>query len=332
MEEKQNIAESEPEKKWYHNLTNARFHQSILMISVITAFLTLPVFIIVYRYVPKIELPFGDGFRLDHILTFLIIFSLVFVFVRTFRLYIYIIAIIGLIGMTFTNFTGIYTLEDLFYDYKELLFDLSQETVKTKNEKVSPDIEIELELRESIDYTNPMVREYAVNSAVKNFKEQESLASNYKLIQYFSIFKEIVNSWEYVNDPSGEDYYSKASETIRLLQSDGKFKGDCDDYSILMAACIKAVGGEIRLVRATIVTKSGEEVGHLYPEVKVGTEQDMKEINYLIKTILFPEEASGKDLHYYLDPKGYIWLNFDYNDHYPGGRYQSEIRNSTIRV
>ncbi|MCB0478409.1 MAG: hypothetical protein KDC84_09615 [Crocinitomicaceae bacterium] len=332
MEESNNIPEAEPPKKWYHNLTNARFHQSILMISLITAFITLPVFIIVYRYVPKLELPIGDGFRLDHILTFILIFSLVFIFVRTFRFYIYIIAIIGLIGMTFTNFTGMYTMGDLVHDYKELLFDLSKETVKSKGENVSPDVEIELELREAIDYTNPVVREYAVNNAVKNFKDQEGLASNYKLIQYFSVFKEIVNGWEYVNDPSGEDYYSKASETINLLQADGKFKGDCDDYSILMAACIKAIGGEVRLVRATIKSDNGEEVGHLYPEVKVGTEKDMKEINYLIKTVLFPSEASGKELHYYLDPKGYIWLNFDYNDFYPGGRYQTEIRNSTIRI
>jgi hypothetical protein len=278
------------------------------------------------------ELPIGEGFRLDHILTFLLLFSLIFLFVRTFRLYIYIIAIIGLVGMTITNFSGVYTLNNLADDYKELLFDLSKDTMDKKKNEVSSDISIELELREAIDYTNPTVREYAVNSAVKNFKEQENLASNYKLIQYFSIFKEVVNIWEYVNDPSGEDYYSKASETIGLLKSDGKFKGDCDDYSILIASCIKAIGGEVRLVRTTIVSENGEEVGHLYPEVKIGTEADIKEINYLIKTILFPNESDGKDINYYLDAKGYIWLNFDYNDRYPGGRYQSEIRNSSIRV
>ncbi len=332
MEEQKNIEENKEDKKWYQKLTNARFHQSILMISLITAFITLPVFIVVYRFVPKMEIPLGDGIRLDHILTFMLVFAAIFVFVRTFRLYIYIIAIIGLIGMTFTNFSGIYTMNDLVDDYKELLFDLSKETVAKKGDKISPDDEMELELREAIDYNNPIVREYAVNSAVKNFKEQENLASNYKLIQYFSIFKEVVNIWEYVNDPSGEDYYSKASETINLLKSDGKFKGDCDDYSILMAACIKAVGGEVRLVRATITDSNGEEIGHLYPEVKVGTEKDMKEISYLIKTVLFPKEASSKELNYYLDPKGYIWLNFDYNDLYPGGRYQSEVRNSTIRI
>lgn len=332
MEEDENIENRNQEKKWYHNLANARFHQSVLMVSIISAFITLPLFIIVYRFVPEVVLPIGNGFKLDHILTFVFVFSFVFIFVRTFRLYIYIIAIVGLIAMTVTNFSGVYTMEDLVDDYKELLFDLSKQTVSKKNKDLGPDIEIELELREAIDYNNSTVREYAVNNAVKNFKEQENLASNYKLIQYFSIFKEIVNSWEYVNDPSGEDYYSKASETINLLKADGKFKGDCDDYSILVAACIKAIGGEVRLVRATIVDEDGSEIGHLYPEVKVGTEEEVKEINYLIKTVLFPKEAKGKDLHYYLDAKGYIWLNFDYNDLYPGGRYQTEIRNSTIRI
>ena len=323
--------EQEKEEKKPNKFLNARFHQSILMVSVITAFITLPVFIVLYKYVPKIELPIGDGFRLDHILTFLFIFTLVYVFVRTFRLYIYIIAIIGLIIMTITNFSGIYTLNDLVDDYKELLFNLSQDTIERKKEDLSPDITIELELREAIDYTNPKVRDYAVNVAVKHFKNMESLASNYKLIQYFSVFKEVVNSWDYVNDPSGEDYYSKASQTIDLLKSDGRFKGDCDDYSILIAACIKAIGGEVRLVRTTIQGENGE-VGHLYPEVKVGTEDDIKEINYLIKQILFPNESKNKKINYYLDVKGYIWLNFDYNDRYPGGRYQSDIRNSTIRI
>lgn len=331
MEQEESKGNNKTTGLW-NKLGNARFHQSILMVSLITAFITLPVFIIVYRFVPSIVLPIGEGFKLDHILTFLLVFSLIFVFVRTFRLYIYIIAVIGLIGMTITNFSGVYTLNNLVEDYKELLFDLSKDTVAKKNNELSPDLQIELELRGAIDYSNPIVREYAVNSAVKNFKEQEGLASNYKLVQYFSIFKEVVNIWEYVNDPSGEDYYSKASETINLLKADGKLKGDCDDYSILMAACIKAVGGEVRLVRATIRSKNGSEVGHLYPEVKIGTEEDMKEITYLIKTVLFPKEALGKELNYYLDPKGYIWLNFDYNDLFPGGRYQTEIRNSTIRI
>lgn len=332
MKEEKKSENIESTKGWKQKIVNPRFHQSILMVSLITALITLPVFIIVYRFVPSIILPIGDGFKLDHILTFSLVFSLIFIFVRTFRLYVYIIAISGLIVMTITNFSGIYTMNDLFYDYKTLLFDLSHDTVAKKSGDLSPDIEIELQLREAIDYNQPEVREFAVNSAVKNFKDQESLASNYKLIQYFSVFKEIVSAWDYVSDPEGEDYYSKASETIHLLQSDGKFKGDCDDYSILMAASIKAIGGEVRLVRTTIVGTDGSEVGHLFPEVKVGTEGQIKEISYLIKTVLFSKEAGEKKLNYYLDNKGYIWLNFDYNDKYPGGRYQSEIRNSTIRI
>ena len=47
---------------------------------------------------------------------------------------------------------------------------------------------------------------------------------------------------------------------------------------------------------------------------------------------LFVEETKDKTIHYYQDPKGFVWLNFDYNDAYPGNRYQSDIRESEIEI
>jgi hypothetical protein len=51
-----------------------------------------------------------------------------------------------------------------------------------------------------------------------------------------------------------------------------------------------------------------------------------------MKTVLFPNEIGDKPIRYYQDSKGYIWINFDYNDDYPGGRYQSDVRESEMKV
>ena len=151
-------------------------------------------------------------------------------------------------------------------------------------------------------------------------------------VPYFSIFKEVHSKWNYVYDPLSEEYYSKASETLTQLDFDDSFKGDCDDHSIMMAACIKAVGGEVRLVRTKVTLSDGREVGHLYPEVKFGNTKDLENVVYLIKNVFFVEETKDKTIHYYQDPKGFIWLNFDYNDKYPGNKYQSDIRESEIEI
>jgi hypothetical protein len=86
------------------------------------------------------------------------------------------------------------------------------------------------------------------------------------------------------------------------------------------------------LVRTTVIQSNGDEIGHLYPEVKFGNSDDLETVVYLIKNIYFPNEAKGRPINYYEDSKGFIWINFDYNDKFPGGKYQSEIRESEIIV
>ena len=75
------------------------------------------------------------------------------------------------------------------------------------------------------------------------------------LIQSFSIFKEINSNWNYVNDPDDKEYFAKASETVNLMA------GDCDDHTVFMTACIKAIGGKTRMILTT---------GHIYPEIYIG--------------------------------------------------------------
>jgi len=91
--------------------------------------------------------------------------------------------------------------------------------------------------------------------------------------------------------------------------------GDCDDHSILMAACIQSIGGVPRLIHTE---------GHIYPEMLIGNKADLETVNFLIKKVLFPRESNGKTLHYHINERGKIWLNLDYTAKYPGGPFMKK--------
>lgn len=305
---------------------------TIVILGLVSALLTMPLFMLLYKYFPPIEISISDHIlRLDHILLFLAIFFATFFLLKKLRVVVYISLIAGLVLLTITNFAGIYTVDNLYHDYAQFLYDLSSNSLRQTFSSQDTKFKREKELREAIDYTNKEVRNYAVSIAVKHFDDQAYLSTNKKWVQFFSVFKEVYGHWKYVFDPMGEEYYSKASETLGQLQYDDNFKGDCDDYSIMMAACIKAIGGEVKLIR-TVVESNGARTGHMYPEVKFGDVKDLETVVYLIKNVFFIEESRGKSIFYYEDNKGFIWLNFDYNDAYPGGKFQSNVRESEILI
>ncbi|MCB9222666.1 MAG: transglutaminase family protein [Crocinitomicaceae bacterium] len=309
------------------------FGYSILLLGAVSAVLTMPLFIFLYKFVPRIQFHVGDHMvKLDYILLFLSIFFLTYYLLKKFRVFVVIVVLSGIVVITITNFTNIYTLGDLKDDYYSFLFELSGDSFEENFVLEEGKFKKEMELRQAIDYTNPDLRNYAASIAIKHFEEKSHFSDNRKWVQFFSVFKEVNGKWKYVYDPANEDYYSKASETLKQLQYDDMFKGDCDDYSIMMAACIKAIGGEVRLVRTTVKQPNGKEIGHLYPEVKFGSTDDLETVVYLIKNIFFHKESAGKAINYFEDNKGFIWLNFDYNDDFPGGKYQSEIRESEIVI
>lgn len=322
------------DKKWYHRfITHKDEATSGFLIALLTAIISLPIFIVVYGYMPEIPVPFSDGARMDHFLTFVIVFVLVYILVKKLRILVYGLCILGLAVLTYTNFTNRYGLRDLYHDYATLLYGL-----QANNENIEFDELIDVPfhrraaLEEAVDYDHKMVIQTARNFATTNFKDYEYRNRHRKLVQFFSIFKEVYDRWDYVYDPNGEDYYSMTSETLEQLEYDDRLKGDCDDYSICMAGLIKAVGGEVRLVRTTVALSDSVEIGHLYPEVKIGTSKDLETAIYLIKADLFYKESKGESVFYYKDTDGYIWLNFDYNDLYPGGRYQSKVRESVLAL
>jgi hypothetical protein len=302
--------------------------QKLLVTGIITAILAFPPFLVIYHYVPAMRVA---GIRVDHFLIYFILFALLFFVVKKYRTIFYGIFLTGLVVITITTLAGGYSIQKLYQDYKTLLYNIQTGSVQFKFNKKNNKFANEDRLRNAIDYQSSEVRSFAVNIAVMHFEDYANSEQRIS-IQAFSVFKEIRRRWMYVHDPAFEDYYAKASESVQVMQYDNRFKGDCDDYSILMAACIKSIGGQVRIVRTVIQNDDGTETGHMYPEVKIGDIKDLERLSYLIKEELFPLESKNKDLFYHMDTDGSVWLNFDYNDHYPGGKYQSTIRESEIEI
>lgn len=156
------------------------------------------------------------------------------------------------------------------------------------------------------DYRNDCTRNFATSIAGK----AEGPFSEKGINQVCEIFKYLYNKWKYVNDPKGADYYAKASESIAVSH----FTGDCDDFAILMASCVMAIGGEAR-----ITFSFKPDGGHAFTEVDI-SQFDFDEVLSTVADY-FPNVTSLNTR----DSRK--WLNLDWSASHPGGNYYDGSRN-----
>ena len=174
-------------------------------------------------------------------------------------------------------------------------------------------------LRDAVDATNPETRRFALEVAASH-------PGHFSIAQVCAIYSYIRENWRYVDDPRGNDYFAKASETI-----DAGLIGDCDDFAVLVAATIEAIGGEARVTLG--FTEKG---GHAYAEVFCGKGKRVKrqvrdEVNEhyrawyqkllgirAVRTVACRGNATEG-----------IWMNLDWWSEYPGGPY---IKGESQRV
>lgn len=159
------------------------------------------------------------------------------------------------------------------------------------------------------DYNNPSTRKFALQIANK-------FPGEHNIKQVCAIYNELNTKWKYVSDPAGEEYFSKASETIN-----DEFSGDCDDFAVLMCSTLRAIG-----FRTRITTAVNEESGHAFCEVLLEEEpkEIRKQINYQFSSGLQDlfGESEVKEINYRTNPnENGIWLNLDWSSKYPGGEY-----------
>lgn len=277
-----------------------------VIIVCLSILIVIPLFIIVHQALidPNWFL------SIDRVLLFVAMVSVLFFILRLLKRII-IICIIGYLLMLFYGTVfGNYGFQDVFEDYRSMVYMMAEDPNPQDIiiSKLLP-FPNKGSIIRAVDYKDPKVRNFAIMCTTKHFRNVKGFGGYRQLIQCFAVFKEINSRWNYVNDPRGRDYIARADESVDYLS------GDCDDHAILMAACIKSIGGTPRLIHTT---------GHIYPEILVGKKSDLETINYLVKKVLFPNESKGQELHYHIDEHGQVWLNLDYTGKYPGGRFMRE--------
>lgn len=282
----------------------------VVIVYLVAVLLTLPLYLIIYPFVPELVLPIGDGIRAEHFVTFACVLIAFIVLVRRFRTAVYLALMAGLVVVTFTSLAGRYSFADLYRDYAELLGSLrdTSPNAPLAARKLAPFNDAD-KLKTILNGTDATVRREAVRMATANFTDVKVGSDEFTMVQAFSIFKEINSKWRYVSDVKGGEYFAPPAESLDLMA------GDCDDHALLMAACIRSIGGHVRLVRTE---------GHVYPELLIGTEAQLERAGYLIRKQLFTKEVGDAPLYHHTDADGRHWINLDYTRNYPGGELMNE--------
>ncbi|WP_395061569.1 transglutaminase [Flavobacterium sp.] len=286
----------------------------MIIIFVLNVLITIPIFLIIHQNI--IELSWS--FHIDRVLLFILLIVAIQLILRAIRRVTLISVFLYLIALVYGTAFGGYGFQSVFEDYQSMLYTMY-------NDPYPQDIIVDKllpfpnkgKILDAIDFENPKVRNFAIMSVNKYFKGVKGYNDYFTIIQCFAVFKEINGNWNYVSDPKGHEYIAKASESVLYLS------GDCDDHSILMAACVKSIGGTPRLIHTD---------GHIYPEILIGSKSDLETINFLIKKTLFPKESKGKAINYHIDERGNIWLNLDYTAKYPGGPFMNEEILSALTI
>ncbi|MCX2739071.1 transglutaminase [Pontibacter anaerobius] len=278
----------------HHNLLNfaVRFIQIIIV---------FPMAVLLSFYIE----PYGSMDYELHFLLCLMAAAATSVIVTKYSRKLIVLMFIGILGMFAFNSTfKAQTFEGMYDDYNAMLVNMTSNPHKVSYFKPVRGTYFQNQrVKSAMQPTHPNVRAFAVENSTRYFHD-EYYRKFGKLTRYFSLFKHIRQSWRYVNDPLGMDYYSPPTESMQLLA------GDCDDYSILMASAIMSIGGEARVVISP---------NHMYTEVKLGHVDDLEKVSYAVRT-LFPDEVAGGKIHFHETGED-LWMNFDYTAEHPGGPF-----------
>ena len=159
--------------------------------------------------------------------------------------------------------------------------------------------------REAVRPSVPLVRDFAVELAAEHpgpYHQSSDMrmpgATGVK--QIAAIHRYVAAQWKYVNDPvvSKRDYYSPADRTVA-----SGLAGDCDDFAVLMASAVEAVGG-----RARILHGSCADGGHAWAEAYIGDKAAWETASRVV-TSTYPGRRVES-----LDPRtgGGYWLSLDW--------------------
>lgn len=266
---------------------------------------SLPLALIIGRWLPQIILPLGEeGFDLHFFVAFIISYIILKILFSPFKKLLGMIGIVGLIVLIIMLIQKDITLAELKSNFFKGISGVTNNDFGGKS--MDNQIAIEIAIKD----------DYGVDKVVEDFLTTENLATCLpeSTIASFALFVKISCNWNYKKDPPYRELFRPVSETINTLT------GDCDDHAICLATSMKKTGARTRVVHTN---------GHLYPELLVGKVSDYDAIIECIRSN-FPS-SKGKKIHMTKDA-GLLWLSMDYTNCYPGSRHLGTYKLETLEL
>lgn len=262
------------------------------------------------RFIPPIMV---FGWNIDLVLALAVSFFLVWLLYHVLRQLIIPLLVVCIVVLVYNQFSNSYTFKNLVTDYAAAVNTnwVVREHKQTDQLSLNPHLfenvydRTSRQVKAKIQPQDSVVRNFSVLHSLQYFDEY---SAKYGLItRYLSLFKYINSNFKYVPDSQRDEYYATPRETI--LNGLG---GDCDDHSILMASCMMSIGARCRVV---IVE------GHMYPEMYVGNKKQFDILQQAIIQLYGDERIRGL---YYHENNSEYWINLDYTEPHPGGRYMDD--------
>ena len=286
---------------------HTNFFAKNIVLNTIGLLTILPLAPLINRFIPPVIIGYWN---VDLLVSIIIAFLLVRLVLWLFRPLI-IPAFMLVAGViVYNTFSDGYQLRNMLMDYKNLVE--KSWDVRDNKEKdlylIKPDLfDTGVEkavkgLKSKIAPKDSVVRNFAVKHSIEYFDDYHSKYG--PTVRYLSLFKYINNNFKYVDDPNRDEYFAGPRETIQ----DG-LGGDCDDHTILMISCMKAIGAKCRMV----LTEN-----HVYPELYCGDKKSFNLLQEAISHLFSTENFTGL---YYREENGSYWINLDYTARHPGGPY-----------
>ncbi len=292
-------------------------HTRKVLLVLLSILAVIPLAPLINRYIPPLIL---GNWNLDLTVSIILAASLTFLTLRLFRFLLLPAVGLLILVLIYNQLTNGYGFGNMIRDYKTMV----QNNWGKKEQK-----EIDLVLRPTffdgpltktvkalqskVQPTDSVVRNWSVKYSLESFDEYyPKYGSQVRLL---SLFRHINSNFKYVSDSERDEYFATARETIG-----NGLGGDCDDHTILMVTCMKAIGAHCRMILTD---------GHLYPELLCGDEKQFEMMQQAV-IHLFGNEAI--DNMYYHEQNGQYWINLDYTARYPGGPYVSETAYAIINL
>lgn len=281
-----------------------------ILLNVTSVLVLIPLAPYINRFMPTVQI--GE-WNLDLVLSLIITFLITRFILLIFKPLIIPALVIILGVLTWNHFTHRYSFSDVIEDYKNTV----QRNWVTREEKQTDILSLYpghvennmdktvAQIRSKMVYKDSVVRNFAVKGSLAYFEDHyQKFGEDARLL---SLFKYIRLNFKYVPDAKRDEYFATPRETI--LNGLG---GDCDDHAILMASCMRAIGGMTRIVLVK---------GHAYPELYCGDKKGFENMKSAIIQ-LFTDVPIKKIYFHEFNDK--YWINLDYTAMHPGGPYLSD--------